>query len=217
MNSNQLHINFDKSVYIHFRPPFNLDERQTCARSKKRKSLKIATNTLKCVTQVKFLGVIIDEDLSWGPQIDFLKQKLVASNVIIKRIMKFIPQDEYSKIYNALFKSHLSYCISSWGGVPKNNIQCLFVLQKRCVRLLFGKEKSYDHPEYYDNCARARTYQQHMSARNFKLENTKPIFNDQNLLTIHHLYIYHSFLDIFKILRYRTPIGGGCRYFFNGT
>ena len=206
MTSNQLHINYEKSVHIHFRPPFNLNERQTCARTKIHRSLKIATNTLKCVTQIKFLGVIIDDELSWGPQIDFLKQKLVSSIVIIKRIMKFIPKEEYLKIYNAIFKSHLSYCISSWGGVSKNKLQCLFVLQKRCIRLLFGKDKSYDHPEYYDNCARARSYQQHMSAKNFKLENTKPIFNAQNLLTLHHLYIYHTFLDTFKIIKYRTPM-----------
>ena len=45
-----------------------------------------------------------------------------------------------------------------------------------------------------------------MSARNFKLENTKPIFNEQNLLTLHHLYIYHTFLDTFKILKYRNPM-----------
>ena len=29
MTSNQLHVNFDKSVHIHFRPPLNLDERQS--------------------------------------------------------------------------------------------------------------------------------------------------------------------------------------------
>ena len=206
MSCNQLHINFDKSVHIHFRPPFNQNERQTCARTKIHKSLKIANNTLKRVTQVKFLGVIIDEELSWGPQINYLKQKIVASIVVIKRIMKYIPEKEYSKIYDALFKSHLSYCVSSWGGVSSNKLQCLFVLQKRCVRLLFGKEKSFDHPDFLDNCARARTYEEHMSARNFKLENTKPIFNEQNLLTLHHLYIYHTFLDTFKLLKFRTPI-----------
>ena len=32
---------------------------------------------------------------------------------MIKRIMKFIPNSEYNKIYDALFKSHLSYCISN--------------------------------------------------------------------------------------------------------
>ena len=45
-----------------------------------------------------------------------------------------------------------------------------------------------------------------MAAKNFQLEHTKPIFNEQNLLTLHHLYIYHTFLDTFKLLKFRTPI-----------
>ena len=206
MYSNQLHINFKKSVYIHFRPYLNHSERQTCARTKIRKSLKLANHTLKCVTEVKFLGIIVDENLSWEPQIDYLKQKLLSSIVVIKRIKKFIPKNEYLKIYNALFKSHLSYCISCWGGISKYKLQSLFSLQKRCVRLLFGKEINYDHPEFYQNCARVRTYKQHMAAKNYQLEHTKPIFNEQNLLTLHHLYIYHIFCDTFKILKYKTPI-----------
>ena len=84
MYSNQLHINYTKSVYIHFRPYLNQAERQICARSRLRKSLKLDKYPLKCVTQVKFLGVIIDENISWEPQIDYLKQKLLSSIVVIK-------------------------------------------------------------------------------------------------------------------------------------
>ena len=206
MYSNQLHINLKKSVYIHFRPHLNNNERQTCARTRIRKSLTLADHILKCVTEVKFLGVIVDENLSWEPEIKYLKQKLLASIVVIKRIKKFIPKNEYLKIYNALFKSHLSYCISCWGGISKYKLQSLFSLQKRCVRLLFGKEINYDHPEFYKTCARVRTYKQHMAAKNFQLEHTKPIFNEQNLLTLHHLYIYHTFCETFKLLKYKSPV-----------
>ena len=40
----------------------------------------------------------------------------------------------------------------------------------------------------------------------FQLEHTKPIFNDMNLLSLHHLYIYHTFIDTLKLLKYRIPI-----------
>ena len=59
MYSNQLHINYKKSVYIHFRPFLNNTERQTCARTRIRKSLKIGECVLKCVTEVKFLGYLL--------------------------------------------------------------------------------------------------------------------------------------------------------------
>ena len=80
------------------------------------------------------------------------------------------------------------------------------MLQKRCVRILFGKEINYDHAEFYETCARVQTYKQHMAAKNFQLEHTKPIFNEKNIVTLHHLYIYHIFCDTFKILKYKTPI-----------
>ena len=90
MYSNQLHINLTKSVFIHFCPHCNSTERQTCARARVEKSLKLANHRLKRVTEVKFLGVIIDENISWEPQINHLKKKLISSIIVIKRIKKFI-------------------------------------------------------------------------------------------------------------------------------
>ena len=206
MYSNQLHINLTKSVFIHFRPHLNSTERQTCARARVEKSLKLANHRLKRVTEVKFLGVIIDENISWEPQINHLKKKLMSSIIVIKRIKQFIPKNEYLKIYNSLFKSHISYCISCWGGISQNRLKSLFSIQKRCVRLLFGKELSFDHAEYYQTCARTRTYTQHKTEKNFQLEHTKPILNEMNLLSLHHLYIYHTFIDTFKLLKYRIPM-----------
>ena len=150
MHKNQLHINLDKSVYMHFRPSLTYSERLTCARVHEYGSeptLKIGNTKLKKVDKVKFLGVIIDENLSWEPHIEHLTKKLNSSIVMIKRIIKFIPKSEYMKIYDALFKSHLSYCISSWGSIAESKLNCLFRLQKRCIRLLFGTEHFYDHAE----------------------------------------------------------------------
>ena len=204
MYNNQLHINLTESAYMHFRPHFN----QTCARTRIDKSLKLANYKLKRATKVKFLVVVIDDRLSWEPQIKQLKGKFLSSIVVIKRIRKFIPKDEYLKIYNALFKSHISYCISSWGGVSEYKLKTLFSVQKRCVRLLFGKEITFDHAEYYETCARVKTYKEHTKEKNsnWSIPTTKPIFNDMNLLSLHHLYIYHTFIDTLTLLKYIIPI-----------
>ena len=206
MISNQLHINTTKSVYMHFRPKMNLIERQTCARARIEKSLKLANHNLKKVTKTKFLGVMIDDQLAWDAQIEYLKVKLLSSIVVIKRIKKFIPKSEYLKLYYALFQSHISYCISCWGGVSQNKLESVFSIQKRCIRLLFGKEIGFDHAEYYATCARVRTYEQHIAKKNFALEHTKPIFNEMKLLTLHHLHIYHTFLEVYKVFKFKEPL-----------
>ena len=58
---------------------------------------------------------------------------------MIERIKKFIPRSEFKKIYDALFKSHMSYCISSWGGVSDYKLQSIFAIQKRFVRLFLAE------------------------------------------------------------------------------
>ena len=156
MFQNLLHINLDKSVYMHFRPNLNISERLTCARSRpygSEPALKISGHKLKKVDKVKFLGVIIDDKLNWEAHIEYLKAKLNLSIIMIKRTQKFIPRQEYKKIYEDLFKSHLSYCINSWGSVSDYKLQSIFAIQKRCVRLIFGEKYSYDHAGYYETCA----------------------------------------------------------------
>ena len=73
---------------MHLRPYLNQNDRQTRARCRIENNLKLGNFTMKKVKEVKFLGVIIDDELSWGPQINYLREKLIFSIVIIKRIKK---------------------------------------------------------------------------------------------------------------------------------
>ena len=210
MYANQLHINVEKSCYMHFRHEYSNKERLVCARTDRTYdrllSLKLCDKKLKKVSKVKFLGVIIDEKLKWEAHIEHLQKKLKLSIIMIKRVKKFIPKKEYLKLYNALFTPHLTYCISVWGGISDYKLSKIFTLQKICIRLLFGTELTFDHPEYYMTCARARTYTEHTAPKNFLLEQTKPLFNENGFLSLRHLYKYFTLLELFKILKYKSPI-----------
>ena len=205
---NQLHINVAKSCYIHFRPDLSRAQ-QTCARANfydRDQILYLGDSKLQKVQSTKFLGVVIDEQLSWEPHIDYLESKLNSCLVTIKRIKSYIPRTEYLNIYNALFMSHLTYCISCWGGVPDYKLGKIFSIQKRCIRLLFGKSLNFDHKEYYETCARIRTIDQHREEKTFCLEHTKPIFNEHCIMSLGNLYVYHTFMQTFKVLKFSTPI-----------
>ena len=74
MKCDQLHINVGKSCFMHFKPGLGR-ALQTCARARMHNtSLKIKLNGKKLsnVKSAKFLGVVIDDQLSWGPQIEYL-------------------------------------------------------------------------------------------------------------------------------------------------
>ena len=46
-----------------------------------------------------------------------------------------------------------------------------------------------------------------MSPHNFCLEHTKPLFTEHKLLTLHSLYYKHTFIEMFKIIKFREPRG----------
>ena len=128
-----------KSCYMHFKP--TLDRvKQTCARIRcfdTNLNIKLNGTKLSKVKSTKFLGVVIDDQLTWEPQVEYLKAKLISSIVTIKRIKPFIPKTEYEKVYNALFMSHLSYCISCWGGIPNYKLGKIFSKKSLMTALNF--------------------------------------------------------------------------------
>ena len=105
-----------------------------CARSQvynKAYTLSVNGQKIRKVDKVKFLGVFIDDQLSWNYQIEHIENKLLSTILLIKRIKKFIPRPHYMKIYHSLFLSHLTYGITCWGGTYKSKLQRIFNLQKR--------------------------------------------------------------------------------------
>ena len=74
------------------------------------------------------------------------------------------------------------------------------------MRLLFGKEFSFDHPEFYETCARVRTFEENMAPKNYCLEHTKPLFNEYEILSLDNLYTFHTFMELFKLLKFHSPI-----------
>ena len=70
MKANELHINMSKCCYMHFRPKIRLSRDDEVSNT----TLEIMGVPIKHVKSTCFLGVIIDENLSWQPHIDNLTQ-----------------------------------------------------------------------------------------------------------------------------------------------
>jgi len=133
MFCNQLHINAAKCNYMYFNP-----SKSPAGVSEHSQQLLLGKQPIGRVSSCKFLGVFLDDKLSWQPHLDYLAKKLSSQCGILKRLKGSIPSRHYAKLYHALFNSHLSYGITVWGGAPCNRLEKLFILQKRCIRTLFG-------------------------------------------------------------------------------
>ena len=200
MRLNGLHINMSKSCYIHFDP----HPRATTTNDVKI-LLKVNDIPIKQVKSTRFLGVVIDEKLSWKDHISALKSKLKCQAGAINRIKDCVPKTLHKDLYYTLFESHLSYCIDVWGGVSSNTLKPLFVVQKQCIRLLFGDKEKF--LEKFQTCARCRPRNEQQLKGNFyRKEPSKPLFIKHDIMAVENIYNYRCIIEVFKILKLRVPI-----------
>ena len=217
MVSNLLHINLDKSCFMNFPKSYkdmqiktskteicNPEPNETAILHKTGLKLFIGSTSIKEVTEIRFLGVPFDTKLNWNAHITQVQKKLKIAFATIKRISEYIPSTNHKSIYHTLFESHLSYCVSVWGGAKKKSIDKIFTLQKRAIRSLFGNYDSFI--DKFCTSARTRPFGHQFLGESFYCkEHTKPIFTKHNLLTIGNLYKYTALNEIGKIIQNQTP------------
>ena len=133
-----------KCCFIHFKPGNTYRENTVTAEF----DVKIEDEIIKQVSETKFLGITIDNKLSWDTHINKLSKKLSCATGILNRIKDNIPSELYKNLYHTLFESHLAYGITAWGGV--------FKVQKRCLRILYGDKETYLNK--FKTCCRVRPY-----------------------------------------------------------
>jgi len=116
-SANKLSINIKKSNYIIFRPR---QKRQTF-------DIKVTLSN-RDIIQVKetvFLGVILDEHLTWIPHITNVARKVSKTVGVM-----------YKASYYSLLYPYLQYFVSVWGSTYPSNLNRIFMLQKERYVLL---------------------------------------------------------------------------------
>ena len=204
MVCNKLHINLDKSCYMHFaKSSKKSDNVEMC--NENDTSIFISGTEIKQVTDTKFLGVIIDQDLTWEPHIKALSKKLASCTGSLNRIIECIPQKLHKDLYHTLFESYITYGITVWGKSSKSKLKPLFKAQKKALRVVFGDRIKY--LDKFKTCARTRPYPDQKLGSDFYIkEHTKQLFNLHKILALKNLYFHHCCSEVFKVFKYRDPI-----------
>ena len=106
---------------------------------------------LKRVKSVKYLGVILDEKISWSEQIDYLSKRLSCCSGILSKLRNYIDNKTMIEMYHALFNSKLQYGILCWGSAAATQISKLQVLQNKAIRNMNKAPRYYRLDNYYLN------------------------------------------------------------------
>ena len=99
--------------------------------------LKRPNNTnLEQVTFTKFLGVIIDDKLTFERHIVYTKIKISKGLGIIIKARKYLNRELLLKLYNCFVFLYLTYCVEVWGNTAEKYLDPLIKVQKKIVRVI---------------------------------------------------------------------------------
>ena len=95
------------------------------------------TNSIAYLEQdyVKYLGILIDKNLSWKYHIDYVASKSSRTIGIIARLRHFILLSTLLTIYQSLVAPYLPYRIIAWGQAAKSNLRKNFNPAEACPSL----------------------------------------------------------------------------------
>lgn len=162
LNSKNLLLNSSKSNFVSFST--------MQARSKLNPTIFVENHILDQVCETKFLGLIIDENLSWDEHVESVIRKTSSGLFALRKMSKSCNIKTLKTIYFALVHSHIAYGICIYGSSSKRNMDRILVQQKRALRIILNLKQT---------------------------ESVKRFYAELNILTVYSLYIYETIKHVF--------------------
>jgi hypothetical protein len=170
---NLLTLNVSKSNYITFSILNNKQphSRLSLAAHYCRLDTECSCTILSKVSVTRYLGVLIDQSLSWQQQIDSVSSRARKMIWIFKYLRHVADKRLLIYIYKSLVQSVLLYCLRIWGGTHKTKMIGLERTQRAILKVMMMKKRTY---------------------------RTSDIYHDTSVLTVRKLYILNSILELHK-------------------
>ncbi len=138
----------------------------------------------------KFLGVFVDDSLSWRYHLTHVNNKISRALYGIKQVKNFLPKDSLKTLYLALIQPYISYGILSWGNANISTMKKTISLQKRAIRIINNTGYNYHTEPLFKN------------SEIFRLTDLYMLYVYQVCLFMHDFVnkkLPHSFDSVFRL------------------
>lgn len=98
--------------------------------------ITLGTEHIEVVEYFKVLGVHLSSTLSWDKHVEAISKKVYQTVGIINKHRFVLPERIKLFLYNSLILPHIRYAHLVWGTTTMKNLNTLYLLQKRVVRII---------------------------------------------------------------------------------
>ena len=126
--ANKLTLNTDKSKYM------IISKRKVITDDEFKLSLN--DTLLERCHSYKYLGVFIDDKLSWEPHIDYVCQKISKTCRFLTKLRHYLDTPMLRTVYYALVFPYIRYCNTSWGNAAQIHMEKLNRLHNKVIKII---------------------------------------------------------------------------------
>ena len=145
-SANKLSLNVDKTHYCIFRKRGNILDKNI-----QYPSLILDNHIIERVNYTKYLGIIIDEFITFKEHIDHLVNKLKQYCGIFYQFRSRLPKKCLRTIYFAMIHSHLNYGVAIYGNTTTSQLEPLLKINNKILRILQSKPLKTPVEQLYNN------------------------------------------------------------------
>ena len=170
--ANKLSLNVNKTHYLVFRssgmakPVFDIQ-------------LQINDQHIKEDIKTKFLGVFLDNKLTWAYHIQYIKNKIAKGIGVICRARRLLNIKTLCTLYHCFVYPYLNYAAEVWADTTDKLLSSVVKLQKKVIRIINHSQRD---------------------------EHTRPLFVKFNILRLEEIHFYKVALTMFKVFHNDTPM-----------
>ena len=176
LNVNRLALNIGKTNFVIFHTtnkklPYNV-------------TLQLNRKAILQKEHIKYLGVTVDQHLSWKEHISNVSKTISRNTGILCKLRTYLNPKLLKTIYYSLIYSYIIYGIQVWGSAGITLLDKVLIVQKRAVRIMTNNSH-------------------YASAR--PLASSTPLFKELKILKLQDVYNLHVATFIYSCLSLATP------------
>ena len=143
LRANKLSLNVLKSKLVIFHSKYKKINQNI--------KIEIDKTAIKETNYAKYLGVLLDKNLTWNEHIQSINLKISKGNGILYRIRDFVTKPILRTLYYAFIQPYIDYGLLNWGSAPKSYLEVLRKNLRKTIRIISFKGKYESTKDLFKN------------------------------------------------------------------